>query len=195
MADQKQKSPPADIEQRTIKKWGTNTFVSMVNTVPSISNKINKSLAGRLKEIEDELNEIGENGADLFPINTEDAETAVLTGPQNKVLTKVLYRMSSFFSSMKMVSICHVKIGNKVKPAVRLHQEVGDGLRMAQSIDPIDLDPFNQYVFLHMLPFVQAEWRRRRERGDWKKYRKAVEEVVQAKIEAINAPTEPPAEE
>ena len=196
MSDEKQKkAPPVDLEQRAVKKWGTNTFVGMINRVPTISNRIHSALTTKLKEIENELDEIGESGADMFHINTEAAEAALLTGPKEKVLTKVLYRMSAFFSSMKMVSICHTQRGKKKIPSVRLHQEVGEGLRLAKSIDPLDLDPFNQYVFLHLLPFVQKEWRSRREQGDWKKYRKAVEEVVQVKVELLTTLEQDKAEE
>jgi hypothetical protein len=195
MPDQQNKAPPPDIERRIIKKWGTNTFVGMINTVPAISNRVHTALVEGLKAIEEELQEAGEGASDLFPIDTVEAEEAVLLGPQSRVLTKVLYRMSLFFSSMKMVSISHVKVGKKSKPAVRLHQEVGEGLRAAKTTNPLDLDPFNQYVFLHMLSFVRDTWRKRRDRDDWKNYRKTVEEAVRVKIEALTAATEAPSEE
>lgn len=184
MSEQTKRKAPADLEKRFLKKWGNTMFAGMVNTVPTVVGLVTKELTTQLKVLEKELKEAGEDAADIFEIDTNDAEEAILIGPQDKVLTRVLYRMSVFFFSMKVVSISYVKKGNKLVPAVRLHAEKGS-LRTVESVDPLDLDPFNQYVFLHLLPFVKEQWHARRQDNKWRKFQKAVEDVVQHKIEAL----------
>jgi len=167
-----------DLEERFIKKYSATTFVTALNTSSHFKNLIAKELEEQLWEIVQEAEQLG-NAADvIIDLDSDTFDATLLGGPSDSALHRSLYRQSMFFKELKKIAITLDREG---KACVYLQSETPT-LRMATTVAPLELDTFNQYVMLHIVPYFKQQWKEYREAKKYQQLHKILEEVVMDKI-------------
>lgn len=135
----------AELEGRYVKRFGVRRFVAVLNMSESLPGMVAAALKDRIQAL---LAATPPDHVYSIHIDNEDAELSVITASGGKGLHRGLYQQSKFFKWIPTVSVS--RTGGLV-----LH-EMLDATGATQPRAPADLDPFNQYVLLHFIPYLYA---------------------------------------
>lgn len=166
----------ADLEGRFVKRFSARRFVALINSSQDIQIVIENTLSKELAALRESL---APNVKFAVHVDNEAAELAVITATEGKGLHRALYQQSRFFRQIHTIYLDRtgtIKLGAQI-----------DAAGTAAEIEIAELDPFNQYVLLHFLPFVKQciENTVRQEEED--QSRKALVEVVTDKLSKLAA--------
>lgn len=167
-----------DLEERFIKKFSPTIMVSMLNSSSHFRNIISKELDDQLSELAHDAKKMGPKSSVIVSFNTDEVNETIFAGPPDRRLHRTLYRQSRFFNAIKTMSLTFAPKG---PPTIMLHEEE-QPLRTAIATLPSELDTFNQYVLLHLLPYFKKQWKIHLEDDSYKRTHKILEEVVMDKI-------------
>lgn len=134
----------ADLEGRFVKRFSPRYFMMTLNYAEGLADAVYKELQDAVRDLIEEVAPSTSFGVNL---DNEDAELAVTTAPGGRALHRSLYQLSKFFKWIPAVSV------SKSKGLTLFEMLDATGATQPRTIE--DLDPFNQYVLLHFLPYIR----------------------------------------
>lgn len=175
--DNKKKS--VDLEARFVKKFSPTILATMLNVSAQFAKLVEQELSDAIFDITQEADSLDRSKMTaIVSLDSDELDAMLYGGKPDRRLHRALYRQSRFFSEVKCISITYGKKGAQI----RLHLEDASSLRTAHTLDPKELDTFNQYVLLHLLPFFRAQWKQQVADDNYQRIHAILEEVVMDKI-------------
>lgn len=173
------KKKSTDLEARFVKKFSATILSTMLNVSAQFSKLVSQELADAIFDIVQEANTLERSKMTaIVSLDSGELDEMLYTGEPDRRLHRALFRQSRFFSEVKSISLSYGKDG----ALIRLHLEEAPPLSTAVTIDPNDLDTFNKYVLLHVLPFFRKQWKQQVADDNYQRVHSILEEVVMDKI-------------
>lgn len=164
----------ADLEGRFVKRFSPRQFALLLNSSEGVADAVRSELTDAVQNL---LDNVDPNIRFTVNLDNQDAELAVITAPRGKALHRALYQQSKFF---KHITVAYLSR----KRGLVLHEQL-DVVGAAEERTIDDLDPFNQYVLLHFLPYIQKCAQDEVNQDADSKSRESLNEVVIDKISCL----------
>lgn len=177
--DSKKKS--VDLEARFVKKFSPTILVTMLNTSAPLGKIVRQELSDAIFDLTQEANSLERSKLTaVVSLASDELDVTLYGAPADRRLHRSLYRQSRFFNEVKCISMSYDQANGTAQ--VRLHVEEAPPISTAVTINPHELDIFNKYVLLHLLPFFRKQWRLQVADDNYQRVHSILEEVVMDKI-------------
>ncbi len=169
----------ASSERTFAKKYGVRKFISYLNHSEELQGLIRGELQTKLSEMGKRLSELVEGEERILQVPLDERWTDDPTATGAAWLQPGFFRSSRFFADFSEAIIC---VSNKVKFSLHSQKEP---LRTSFICLPSELDTFNQYVLLHILPYIERQATQDFASGSSAQRSDAAKTVVRDKLEAL----------
>jgi len=170
-----------DLEARFIKRYSPAKFTALLSVSVPLQRMVTAALRKNVQQLLEEVSAKEGSVEATISLHTKAIERFLLTGPTDRALHRALYQQSQFFGREWYALTYKEEDG---RSRFKLAQAEG-AARAVRLVSNKTLTPIDEYVLLHMMPYILLRWREESAQNEVSGIMEALGAIVSSKVAGI----------